>query len=79
MKIHDYLKGGPVSRIEYDFNERTGKIYFQSGRGDMDRCIEAVKSLDPNAEVLFTYTAGKPETSYHLDSDGEWMYGEFHE
>ena len=68
-----------LNAIEYDFNDRSGKLIMGYGScTDMTGCIKIFKAIDKRVQLIMTYTRSmkdhtyKPDTAYRLVNK-EWQ------
>lgn len=59
--------------IIYDFTTRIAYVCMQNGlSADLNKCIERFRSIDPEVQMIHTFSDDGPNKSYQLE-DGEWI------
>ena len=62
-----------VERIEYDFDTKQGKLWMKEGDYcNMPACVKMFQALDPNVNLIITYSGEMLDTGYRLMQDG-WV------
>ena len=66
-----------VLEIRYDLRTRLGAVFIANGGcTDMSSCVDLFLRIDPYVRVIFTFSDGEPDTSYHQIERGAWTAGE---
>jgi hypothetical protein len=59
--------------IIYDFTTRIAYVCMGNGlSADINKCIERFRSIDPEVQMIHTFSDDGPNISYHLEG-GDWV------
>ena len=61
----------------YDLRTRLGAAFIANGGcTNMSSCVDLFLRIDPYVRVIFTFSDGEPDKSYHQIEHGDWTAGE---
>jgi len=76
---YDALMQCGIIKMEYDFVERVGKIWFPDKECcDFAGCVEWFKKIDKGVRAIMTFSGEYIDTCYYLSKkDEKWGYAPF--